>query len=282
MNAPVVQMPEELAEVLFDLSAVMRRFGEVLTDEKVTDTYIAGLIAATGQKWAHAKVWGGKYPRPLPFVIEGRCPFGHRTEDRTDYATVRFLVDEDWWLTLDSASPCTHCTREALERWALTCPLCEAGMDHEKHYPNHAPLDVLAMYDGLDYDDTAGGFDASPIAWVMREFVRQARIAAARWWIEHAEEAAHSAPLGIADRQRFISDRLADAREVLGAQPKVRSKHSKPVMTSEIGAAWLDKHDVPIAGEKATWAQVKDMPGCPAQAVIYAAVKLRKSRTTEP
>lgn len=277
-----IQMPEQLAEVLFDLRAVMRRFGEVLTDEKVTDTYIAGLVAATGQKWDHGKVWGGKHPRPLPFVIEGRCPFGHRTEDRTDYAKVRFIVDDDWWLTLDPASPCTHCTREALERWALTCALCEAGVDHERHYPNHAPLDVLEMYDGPDYDDSAGGFDASPIAWVMREFVRQARIAAARWWIEHTEEAAQSLPRGAVDPQRAISDRLAEAREVLGAQPRATKVSSKPMMTAENGAAWLDKNEVPRVGEKATWAQVKDMPGCPAQSVIYAAVKLRKSRTTQP
>jgi len=222
------------------------------------------------------------YPRKLPLVIEGRCPFGHRTEDRTDYAKVRFIVDDDWWLTLDPASPCTHCTREALERWALTCPLCEAGVDHERHYPNHAPLDVLAMYDGLDYDDTAGGFDASPIAWVMREFVRQARIASARWWVERTEEAAQSAPPAVADQQRFVADRIAEAREVLGAQPKSAKASSRPLMTPESGAAWLDKNQVPVVGEKATWAQVRDLPACPAQSVIYAAVKLRKSRTTEP
>ena len=299
-------MPDELAEVLHDLSAVMRRFGEVLTDQQVTDTYIAGLTAATGQKWEHAKVWSGGtkgHMRPLPFVAQGRCPFGHRTEDRTDYANVRFIVDDDWWLTLDPASPCTHCTREALERWALTCPLCEAGMDHERHFPNHAPLDVLADYDlseepcddypGVDYsgkpddfeytDMEDGGFDASPIAWVMREFVRQAKVAAARWWIEHTDEAvAEFVPLGIQDRQRFISDRLVEAREVLGAQPKITRASSKPMMTPEAGAAWLDKTRVPVMGEKATWAQVKDLPGCPAQSVIYAAVKLRKRRTTEP
>lgn len=271
-------MPEELAEVLSDLSTAMRRLGEVLTDEKVTAAWIAGLVAANGAKWEHAKVWSGGpkgYPRPLPFVIEGPCPFGHRTEDRTDRAKVRFIVEESGWLTLDSASPCTHCTRQQLERWALTCPLCEAGVDHERHYPHHDPLDVLAMYDGIDYDDSAGGFDASPVAWVMREFARLAKIAAARWWTEHTEEAAR----GLSEPH--TAARLSDAQEALGAIPRSTGRPMKPMMTAESGAEWLDKNQVPSMGEKATWAAVKALPGCPAQAVIYAAVKLRKSRATE-
>lgn len=293
-----IEMPEEFADVLSEVAHAYYRLREPLTDRKITDTWIDGMKAATRLAYGHAKAWNGKFPRPLPYVIEGPCPLGHRTADEYDDASIRLVIRQESWWSYDPASPCPKCTAADLRRWMMTCPRCVAGEDSERHYPFHAPLDAMTLYDlseadytgkpqGFEYTEiTGGGFDASPAAWVMREFVRLGREAAARWWLEHTEEAADahgSRRLGEGDRQRFVSDRLEWARGVLETVPKSKKAaiSSKPMMTAESGAAWLDKQGVEIRGEKATWAEVKDMPGCPAQAVIYAAVKLRKSRTTE-
>jgi len=280
----IEEAPEEFSEALTEWARAQRRLREPLRPHMLTDAWIAGLVAGTRLKVEHGKAWAGKYSRPLPFVIEMPCPFDHRTEDHRDYAKVRLIMEDDGWVTLDPDSPCPKCTEGVLERWALTCPRCEAGEDHEMHYPDHGPLDVLALYDGIsaDYDRNADGFDASPVAHVMREFVRLGRVAAARWWLEHTEEAARSIPRGVTDRQAFVSERLEWARGVIDSIPKKTRKavSSKPVMTAESGADWLDAQGIPSGGEKATWALVKDMPGCPAQSVIFAAVKVRKSRAT--
>lgn len=288
-----VDLPSEFEDALWDWGTALRRLREQLTDEMITAAWLRGIVAGTRLKFEHAKVWnGGKYPRKLPFVIEGPCPLGHRTDDRTDYAKVRFIIEESGWMSRDPQSQCSRCGPEDLERWALTCPRCEAGEDHERHYPAHSPLDVAAIYDidhagkpdGFEYDG-AGGFDDSPVAWVMREFVRLARIAAARWWLEHTEDAVTewqgSQRIREEDRQRVVSKILADSREVLGSASKGSSRAPvKPSMTPEAAAEWLDANGIAACGEKATWALVKDLPGCPAQAVIYAAVKVRKSRIT--
>lgn len=289
-----IEMPDEFSDILSEVANAYYRLREPLTDKKITDTWIHGLVAATKLAYGHAKVWNGKFMRPLPYVIEGPCPLGHRTENQYDDATVRLVARQGGWWSYDPASPCPECTANDLRLWMASCPRCLAGEDSERHYPFHAPLDVAAFYDlseigyrnkpeGFEYIELdGGGFDASPLAWVMREFVKLGEVAAARWWIEHTEEAAQNTPRGI-ERQRLVSDRLTWSRGVLDAAPKKQQKAraaSKPMMTAESGAAWLDTQGIPSGGEKATWERVKGLSGCPAQSVIFAAVKVRKRRTT--
>lgn len=289
-----IEMPDEFADELSEVAEAYYRLREPLTDKQITKTWIAGLLAATRRECGHAKVWNGKYPRPLPYVIELPCPLGHRTADQYDDASVRIVIREAGAWSYDPASPCPKCTADDLRRWMVTCPLCVAGEDSERHYPFHASLDVAAFYDlsEIDYSDkpegfeytelNGGGFDASPLAWVVREFVKLRQVAAARWWLEHTDEAAQSAPRSI-DRQRLVSNRLSWARGLLDAVPNKQQKAGtapKPMMTAEDGAEWLDTQGIPAGGEKATWERVRGLRGCPAQSVIFAAVKIRKARTT--
>jgi len=283
MNAEF-EAPEEFADALSEWAYALHLLHEPLRAVTLANAWIAGLVAG-GIKAANGTVWGaGKYSRKLPFVIEFPCPFDHRTPDEYDYARVRLVIRDNGWWSLDPASPCQKCNADAIAAWLLACPLCEAGEDSERHYPDHSPLDVFGGYDiDGDYDDSRG-FDASPVSWVVREFERLRVVAAARWWIGHTEEAAARLPRWSESvRQRYVSGRLAWARGVLASTPKARKAavSSKPMMTPEAGVVWLDEQKIPAGGEKATWARVKDLPGCPAQSVIYAAVKLRKSRTTE-
>lgn len=285
-----VVMPEEVEDVLWSLGQAFWRLRETLRPHRMTEAWIAGLVAA-GYKAGAAKEWGsGKFPRALPFVIEMECPFGHRTEDRRDYAKVRLIIEDNGWWSLDPKSPCPRCTPTDVERWLLTCARCEAGEDCERHYPAHSPLDVTGGYDlpdaEVDYDDSGRGFDAAPLAWVLREFLRLAKIAYARWWIERTDEAAEVSLMDrrVSDdyRQRYISNQLASAREVLGAVPQRgrRAVEAPKRTTAEVGA-WLDEYGVPTdATVRQAWELVKAVPGRPAKNAIEAALSARKSSGT--
>ena len=281
-----IEIPEAFADVLSEVAEAYYRLREPLTDEKVTDTWIAGFVAATKLKYGHARAWVGGpkgYSRQLPFVIEGRCPLGHRTADQYDYATIRIVIRQGGAWSYDPASPCPECTAESIRDWMVTCRRCLAGEDSERHYPFHAALDLTTFYvpQLMDYSDKpadfeyveieGGGFDASPLAWIAREFMRLGQAAAARWWLEHPEEAAETLPSG-PDRQRLMSERLAWAREVLGALP-AKSAAGKPDSSSRFDtpekvAKWLgelrdgdDNEAVPAsASTRAAWEVVKDFP----------------------
>ncbi len=288
-------MPDEFSDVLSYVAHEHYRLREPLTDRQVTETWIHGLVAATKLTYGHAKVWSGKYTRPLPYVIEGPCPLGHRTENQYDDARIRLVTRQGGWWSYDPESPCPKCTANDIRVWLATCPRCLAGEDSERHFPFHSPLDLANGYD-IDHSDKpndfeyveidGGGFDASPLAWIMREFVKLGEVAAARWWSEHTDEAAAewqgSRIIREADRQRFISERLAWTQRVLDAAPvkKKGSAAPKRAMTPEATADWLDAQEIPLLGEKATWERAKNLPGCPTQAVIFAGVKVRKARTT--
>jgi hypothetical protein len=301
-----VEMPEQFSDAIWYLSQAMARLDEPLTDAKLTEIWRLGLRRA-GIRAERAKgAWNGKYRPELPFVLEFPCPFEHRTPDRYDVASVRIIIEHVAWWSLDPASPCTECGAHAIARWLPTCPRCVAGEDSARHYPDHDAFDVTGTYEipynhdrDFEYDDT-GGFDASPVSWVAREFLRMTLIARARWWVEHTEEAldAHrAAGMSESVRQAVRRRQLEWARDVLATQPKARGASSsgaapkeKQTMTTGEAVAWLDaltdSAGVPLVaathGEKATWAAVKTLPGCPAQSVVYGAVKLRKRRATEP
>lgn len=282
MTGDQLDVPEAVSTALSEWAYALYLLGERLRPHTLAEAWIRGLVTA-GIRAEHARVWTGKYPRDLPFVVEMPCPFGHRTPDRYDYAKVRLIVEDSGWPSLDPASGCGECTPNELARWLLTCPRCEADEDSDDHGPGHGLWDEL--FGGVVLDD------ASPVGWVMREFGRLATIAEARWWVERYEEAAgavwRTAQARVDPEEvtaRYIAAKHSGALAILEAQPKAKgsSGAAKPTMKTEDGAAWLDKQEVPVTlGEKATWARVKDVAGCPPQSVIYAAVKLRKRRATE-
>jgi len=280
-----IELPEPIADAVSELSYALYLLGENLRPETMTHAYIAGLVHA-GVKAEHAKVWGGKFPRKLPFVIEFPCPLGHRTENHSDTAKVWLVVEENCWLSLAQDSPCSLCTAYDLERWMLTCPRHEAGEDSDRHEPDHDVLDLL-------------GGDASPLSWVICEFGRLERIAWARWWVEHTSEAVAS----MGDRADRIVERsgefrmrwadweLQKARAILGAQPKKRSAltASAGVQTADKAVVWLDalKDDeggmlVPVkASQREALRLTEGRPGRPRKNLLEAAQSKRKSRGTE-
>ncbi|WP_157536842.1 hypothetical protein [Microbacterium sp. Root180] len=282
---------EAVSDALYDLGAMLRRLDEPLTEETAVSMWIAALVAA-GVRAEHGTRWvtsaKGGYPKKLPFAVQFQCPHGHRTEDRRDRARVQIIIESVGWWSLDPDSPCTLCGSDVIARWLLMCPRCEAGEDSDRHDPDHAPFDISDGY--IDGVWTLRN-DTSPVALLLREIRRRWKIANARWWTERYDEAASHAGAGASEEIVYGGRRMlwsefqrAVSLELLGAQPrKVEAKPSKPTLTPEETAEWLDSREVPDAlGEKATWARVKELPGCPPQSAVYAGVKLRKRRPTVP
>lgn len=268
-------VPAPVTDALEMWGRALMLLHEPLRPQMLTDAWVAGLVAArVGAEHVTVKEWGpGKFPRhrKLPFVLQFPCPFGHRTEDKYDIATARLIVEDSGWWSLDPESPCPRCTASALRDWLLTCPRCEAGEDSDRHDPEHWALDVF---------DLDGDHDASPVAWVLREFGRLARVATARYWLDHPEEAAGNLPgVSEADRQRFIANQLARARVTLGAVPRKGASIAASKLSEGDVDAWLTDHGVPDdATVRSAWALVKDIEGRPAKNVIERILSERTKR----
>jgi hypothetical protein len=281
---------EVLASPISDWARHLRLIGETLTDQMIVSVWIAGL-RATGIKAEKVKVWerGRNYPTVMPFVIEFPCPFEHRTADRRGLATVRLLIEDDGWASVDPDSPCEHCSIGVLEAWLLTCPRCEAGEESARHEVDHDLHQYESLVDGQRelFDSTA------PLAFVLAEFRRLQVVAWARWWVEHTTEAVDalrqfrepwdyrlpSQSVGAAARGH-----LAAARRILdrvGVTPVASQE-----WTVEGAADWLDRQVsgggtvlVPVkASQRAAWAAVEALPNRPPKNTIEAAQSLRKSR----
>ena len=289
MSALVGPAPDEFEDALGAWGHSLSLLDEPLRPHTLTDAWIQGLVAASVQA-QHAKAWNGKYPVPLPFVLEMPCPFGHRTADRRDYARVRLLIEEDGWPVLDTDSPCVDCDARLLERWLLTCPRCERGEESDRHEADH---DALRHWSETVDDGRVVCGDTSPLAWVIGEFERRAYIAEARWWIEHTEAAAESIRssklIPAAAKEQRIRLAIEGARRTLGAVSAVERKGA-PSMTPEEAAKWLDglrdSGGRPLVPEGATtreaWALVKTVPGRPTKNTVDAAQPIRqKRRATE-
>ena len=287
------ETPEELSSALREWGRSLDLLGDRLRPHAIADAWIAGLVSA-GIAAGHAKVWNGKYPRALPFVVEFPCPFDHRTEDQYDYARVRLIIHDDGGPSLDPESPCKVCTSVVLERWLLTCTRCEAGEVSGRHEPEHDPLwqGVIRIEGQREIEG-----DTSPVAFVVREFMRMAMIATARRWIEHTDEALAAEggdrPLiSSSGRTTYLSWRLAWAREALGARSKASgaaatelSTKNDPKMTAEDVVKWLDGLTdsdgavlVPSgATVRRAWDLVKEVPGRPSKNSLEAALRLRST-----
>ena len=283
----VEEVPESFAEAIEELAQTLYRAGVPLTPSMLTHLWVAGLVAARlGAEHVTVKEWkpGKRWPefRNLPYVLKFPCPGDHRTEDRRDDPWVSIIIEENGWFSLDPQSECTKCTAQSIRDWLLTCPRCEKGEDSERHDPLHWALDVF---------DIDGGYDASPLAWIMLEFGREARRALARWWLDHTEEALDSDPIAsrsTENRERLRVSQVAWAQRVIESQPKRKPSKAKldaagaAVMTVEEAAAWLDAEGVPAtASQRAALALTEGRPGRPSKPVIEKAVTLRKSRATQ-
>jgi hypothetical protein len=298
-----IDMPEEFVEVLREWGNALRLLHEDLSDDMIVGAYIAGLIAGTGLKVEHGTQWvktaKGGYPRALPYAIKFPCPFGHRTQDRRDRALVQLIIEENGGWSMDPESPCPKCSWEVIRDWFIDCACCRRGEDHERHSPDHASLDVLDRYDlpdsDINYND-AGGFDASPLSFVVREFVRLWHVAGARWRIEHTEEALDVDLLVMkgADRETARNRGLASARVTLGALPTKRAdardedRFAEPQAVADFLAELKDADGNPAvpatATTRAAWAVVKDIPATMRPSknqVDYAQAIRNGSRATE-
>jgi len=282
----IEEIPESFAEAIEDLARDLAQIGIPLAPAMLTHLWVAGLVAARmGAEHVTVKEWkpGKKWPeyRKLPYVLRFPCPFGHRTEDRRDDPWVSIIIEENGWFSLDPQSECTECTGQGIRDWLLTCPRCEAGEDSERHVPMHWALDVF---------DIDGGYDASPLAWIMREFGREAQRAMARWWSDHTEEALDRdqfARRSVQNRERLRVSQVAWAQRVIESQPKTTPSKAKleaagsAVMTVEEAAAWLAEQGVPAtATQRAALSATEGLPGRPSKQIIEKAVTLRKSRAT--
>ena len=260
-----------------------RRLGPIASP-MLTEVWIAGFRSA-GLDAKHGTAWSGGakgYPKPLAFVIEFACPFGHRSRDERDTARVRVIVLDGGWIKRDPDSPCPECTAEVLERWLLACPRCAVGDDSGEHFENDG---------GEEYH-----IDFSPLSHVTGEFIRLHQIAEARWWVEHTEEAVAEAEANEAEFQARYPDvprlpslfrqqiewRLAGARQAL--EQVVLDRPSRAVQANDdwsppVLRKWLADRGVdPSQGVQAIWAQVRGMKGSrPPRAAVEAMKKAERA-----
>lgn len=266
-----------------------------LTAIMLTDAWIAGLREA-GFKAERPKVWGrGKYPTTLPLVIEFPCPYMHRTPDRRDFAKVRLIVEDDGWVSLDPESPCEQCTAQVLERWLLTCPRCEAGEDSDFHPGpdwhglDHQRWQTPGPDERLVFNPDGPIFDGStsPLSFVLWQFRMLCRIADAKWWVEHTDEAIAEAeerwPTWLVEPHRAarIAKVLADSRGVLARAPAPPPRSSpaapKETWTDEKVLAWLEQHEIPrTLTSRGAWERAKAIPGRPPKNAIESARRATK------
>jgi hypothetical protein len=274
-----------------------------LDAKEITDIWIAGFKAA-GVAAKRGTRWTGKFSVPLPFVIEIPCPYGHRTEDRRDYAKVQLIVEDDGWLSFDPANSCERCTQEPLEEWLLNCPRCESGDDDSQWHKSAHPKGA-GHWTERDRDGVVGIVgDVSPLSFVIAEFESMWALAEAKHWVEHTEEAAAT------DRQSWLAmwedrsgRRVTPQREEIiksfaewklkGAQrllsrtvPKVSNTTRRREWTSEAALKWLEQaRDTdgnlvvpPSTSGAAAWRAVDAIPGRPPKRFVEAAQQQRKSR----
>jgi hypothetical protein len=286
MNGQTVGERVALAIELW--SHYLHRSGERLTSQILVKAWLTGLKAA-GIKADNVKVWerGRKYPTVMPFVIEFSCPHDHRSADRRSLASVRLLIEDDGWASLDEDSPCPECTLAVLETWLLTCPRCEAGEDSPTHRPGHAlnhSRRVAADGSVEVYGST------SPLSFLLFEFEHLRSLAEARWWVDHTAEAIEEL------RRRYqepgvIFDPAPLAEHMLTRAHRRLDQIAVPALvaitwTPEAAADWLDRQTtaegkplVPVrASQRAAWDAVQPLTDRPPKNTIEAAQTLRKSR----
>ena len=293
MSAQLIALP------LYRWSLYLRRGGEQLTASMLVDAWVAGLRSG-GVKAGQAKVWtrGAKfsYPTVLPFVIEFECPYGHRTEDRRRLGTVRLIVEDDGWVTLDVESTCASCDAAAVESWLLTCPRCEAGIEDVWHHRTHGLELIFAR---VRDSATPGYFGSTaPLSFVLDQFEKMGQLAEARWWSEHTDEAvaqyyrdSGQTPSEVVSS--YLAEKLAHSRKIIARamrqSAKVVGKSPKPAWTKETAAEWLDQRKTETgamlvlenAGQRDMWRAIDSIEGRPPKNIAEQAQTLRKQRKAQ-
>ncbi len=270
---------EAVGLAIYSWRLYTQRGGQRVTPPMVGDTWLRGLKAAGIDAEHPPRFAGGRYSDKLQMAVEFTCPYWHRGDNRGTFAKVRWIVEDDAWVTIAPESACPHCTDEALQRWFLTCPRCEAGEDSWDHQPNHGP---------------GGTGDASPFAFVLASFRRLAMRSEASWWVNHTDEARAEylkhleSRMGLADDR--MARRLADiqvtrAHQVLNVTTVQITR--RVAWTDQSTAEWLDVQTgaggdllVPVeATQRDAWGAVKSLAGRPPKNRVEAAQTLRKGRT---
>lgn len=287
----------EFAIYLWDNN--MQRSRQLLTLRALTDAWIAGIRAA-GHDAKRARVWHGRYPTELDFVIELPCPFGHRTADHRARASVRLLVEDDGWPIIDPDSPCPDCNTEWIEHWLLTCPRCELGDESEEHVW-HLDRDNLWSQ---DRNSAPVGGSVAPLAFVLSEMEHLAAVAEAMWWVNHPDDAVaayvakHEDDDGVEIATAIAMGQVGWARKFLADDAAKRVSRAtkkqieqasrpatepsrdapKPVQTPESVAQWLrDQGIQPGVTVAAAWALIKGIPGSPSKHSMEAGLSWLKS-----
>jgi hypothetical protein len=283
---------EDLGATIYGWQDSLGRIGLAVTALLLADVWQEGLKAA-GTNAHRAKAWsaGKTYPSELPFVIEFQCPHGHRTDDRRRIASVRVLVEDDGWVSVDlynddtaegkskrqALAQCTHCGPSVVTKWLVTCPGCANGDEHYEH-----PSELK-----------------SPLAYVVSAMIARASMAEARWWLDNPEEARAEYALAVRrnsgwfegsdeERERHV-ERMVEAKETWALRRleiDLTPVPARALWTDESAAEWLDQQTdrdggvlVPnTASQRQAWTAVEKIPGRPPKNRVEAAQTLRKAR----
>lgn len=256
----------------------------------VPKVILAGLRAA-GVKAEQGKAWRGKYPTTLDLVIDIDCPWAHKSRDGMTFASVRLLVDPfSGSLTVqrdeDRGDGCPTCRQPSIDRWLVTCrgheenghPDHEPGWISVEDFPKDTPAEVIERV--IPGGAESRG-DDSPMGHVFEAMMRVERENKARWRLAHLDQIAEQfRETGYSEEE--VRDKVIGVREmaqvVLLTGPKQVGSSEVVVETVESVMEWLAANNVPASlGVNAAWDRVKNLPGCPTQALVRKAQAERKT-----
>lgn len=285
----------------------LRRAREVFTPPMLTRVWIDGLVDAGVKASAGKGAWNGRYRPDLPFVVRFACPMWHRTPDGGDVQAVQLVVDDDGRVRPYQVDTCEECDEEGIWRWLLTCPRCEIGDfcpddGDSLECPVHGEDRSACHHEHEALDLDLWNDDESPFSAVLTRFTRLKSAAEDLWWRDFPEEAEQqtredltrwgwSPPvleMSITDRRRR-AQRLREQAAASSSSGEVERSSRDPAPTAEETVDWIDTlrdgDGQPLpnrTGWNAVWKAGEGVPGRPSQAIVQAAVRLRKARDAEP